>query len=226
MNLQLTHKSIPDLPSEKLKTLLIRNALSWRRFVIAASYAVMFATFAFFYSFIGLLSPQHIHLHEYSLTELAKEAGGHIAFGIVAAAPLWILDFNLFFLAGGVAILLDSDHLLGALNLPVSSRPDHSIVFFVASTLFVYWLAKKRGMSKPNALKTSAVVIVALLSHLSYDVFAAVSVFHGNGYAFPLLVPLSYALIAMPYLSWIVFELIGVIVAVAASLLSMHRRRS
>ncbi len=191
--------------------------------MLGVGYAVIFATFAFFYSFIGLLSPQHIHLHEYSLKPLIEEVGGHIAFGIFAALPLLILDFSLLFFAGGVAILIDSDHLLGALNLPVSSRPDHSVLFIIASTLFVYGYARKRGMTKQNALMTTLIVPVALLSHLSYDVFAAFSVFHGNGYAFPLYVPFNFALISMPYYSWIALELLGVAMAVASSLALRHR---
>lgn len=181
-------------------------------------FVAAFAIFAFAYSFIGLLHPQLIHLHEYSLTSSVVEVGGHIAFGVLVTLPLWNLRYAL--LGGGVAIFIDSDHVLGALNVPVSSRPDHSILFVLASTAFIYAILRKNGgMGNADAVKASAVVAGAFLAHLSYDVFAAVSVFGGAGYAFPLYVPFSFALVPMPYYSWVLFELLGVGIVLATSLI-------
>jgi hypothetical protein len=160
------------------------------------------------------------------LPDLLKEIFGHVAFALLASLPLWITGLSLVPLAGGVAILLDVDHLLGALNAPVSSRPDHSIVFFVLSTLFVFSLAKRGGMPNPRALKTAGVVAAGLLSHIAYDVFAAVIFFHSGGYAFPFFVPFNFTLIAMPYYSWALFELLGLGISIAVSLITMHRGES
>jgi hypothetical protein len=182
-----------------------------------------FAAVAFLFSFIGLLNPQHIHLHEYSLPDLLKEVFGHVAFGLVAALPLWITELSLFLLAGGVAVLIDVDHLLGALNAPVSSRPDHSIPFFILSTLLVYLLAKRGGMLEPRALKAAGAVAAGLLSHISYDIFAAVTVFHGTGYAFPFFAPLNFALIQMPSYSWVLFELLGFGISIVVLLSNVRR---
>jgi len=189
-----------------------------------ASIAVPFALFAFAYSFVGFLHPQSIHLHDYSIPGAFVEVGGHILFGLLVAVPF--LDLRLLLLSGSFAVLVDSDHILGALNLPVASRPDHSIVFILASSVFVYALSRRARLDRQTSAKVVTLAPAALLSHLSYDVLAAVGIFGGAGYAFPLLAPYSFAPITMPAYSWVVFELLGVsLTSATAYVLWMRRER-
>jgi len=186
-----------------------------RRLGWVASIAVPFVLFALAYSSLGFLHPQHVHLHEYSVPGAFEEVGGHILFGFLVALPF--MDLNLLLLSGSFAILVDSDHLLGALNLPVASRIDHSLLFILASSAFVYAICRWKKLDGRMTVKTVSLVPAAILSHLSYDVLASYGIFGGLGYAFPLFAPFSFTLVYFPGYSWIALEALGFCVTLAAA---------
>jgi hypothetical protein len=171
---------------------------------------------AFAFSFIGFVAQQPtVHFHEYSLPEAFVEVGGHFFFGAVAAAPFWRLDVSL--VSGAFAVVIDADHLLGALNLSVSSRPDHSVAFVLAGTL-ILWLAAGRMKSLRiggNRYVLPALVPVSVLSHVSYDILASYTIFAGRGFSFPIYIPLDYSLIPFPVWAWVPFEAAGLLLAFA-----------
>ena len=161
--------------------------------------ALFYTVLSFSYSFVGFLHYQPgSHFHEYAFAKLAIEIGGHFIFGFAAAIPL--LDFGVAILAGSLAVLLDSDHILSALNFPVSGRPDHSLLFMLVSTLLILYLGSRMRLSRNLILKLVFVGPVTLLAHISYDVFAA------SGSTFQLLIPFDFAQIYLPYYAWAVFE--------------------
>src|ERR1700731_1326640 len=106
---------------------------SKKKFVLVLTIALFYTGLSLIYSLVGFLYYQPgSHYHEYQLGKLAIEIGGHYLFGFLAALPL--LDLDLALLTGGLAILIDVDHVLSALGFNVSGRPDHSILFLIVST--------------------------------------------------------------------------------------------
>jgi hypothetical protein len=178
------------------------SIISWNAIVWASRLAIIYSAIAFLWSFIGFTSPSTpVHLHEYSLPLFAREVGGHVVFGVVAA--LVTLNPSLIALAGAESILIDSDHILAALNFPVIGRTAHSFSFAFDSALLLSYLA--RGERRLNR-GVFFVTLSAIASHLSYDVFA------GNG-LFPLLTPFTFTSYNFPYWWWPGFELSAVLLS-------------
>jgi len=175
----------------------ILKALPW---VIRV--ALVFGATAFGWSLLGFLSPiTPQHFHEYTPVLLAWEVGGHVLFGLVAAAPT--LDPSLALLCGAESIAIDSDHILAALDLPVEGRLAHSVSFaLVAPILLSYLTRGSRGSSRGVPLVT----LSAIADHMSFDVFA------GNGVV-PLLSPFSLAYFDLPYWTWVPLEALAVFLA-------------
>jgi hypothetical protein len=177
---------------------------------IAAKVAV-YGAIAFAFSLLGFVAlPPAFHFHEYSFPDAVLEIGGHFAFGFVAALPLWDLEPSL--VCGGFALLIDSDHLLATLNLSYASRPDHSIAFAMVATAGVWLLARKSKTLQigGSAARASLLVLVSILSHISYDVLAGYTIFQGRGFSFPILSPFNYTLFAFPFWSWVPLEVAAV----------------
>ena len=177
------------------------------RWKLPILFALAFVALSFLYSFTGFVfNEPTLHLHEYSLSSFVFEIGGHFLFGAVAALPL--LDFELSILAGLCAVLIDSDHILGTLNLNLVNRPDHSILFVVVATVYSYLVARRyfRGTGRVRIVKVAAVIPVAILAHLSYDVLAAQLLFAGRGSSFPLFIPFSFELVPFGFWTWPAFE--------------------
>ena len=180
-----------------------QSGATFRRVVLFAS---VYVALAFAFSFVGFVAQQPtVHFHEYSFPEAIEELGGHFLFGAVAVAPF--LSFWKSLVGGAFAIGIDADHVLGALNLNVSSRPDHSIFFaiFAAAAIWAVVRLDKSGAIGAPA-EVAVLVPITVLSHLSYDIFAAFQVFKGVGFSFPILSPFSFSLFAFPYWTWIPLE--------------------
>jgi len=166
-----------------------------------------FALLAFAWSVIGLMSPTTpTPLHEYSAFGALREVGGHILFGVVAGVATW--DSRLAILCGAESILIDSDHILPALNLPLEPRLAHSISFVIVAPLVLSYLARRRKGPDPRVL---LVTLAAISAHLSFDVFA------GNGLV-PLFAPFSPVYYSVPYDAWPVLEAVGIGLATAVAL--------
>ena len=164
------------------------------------------------FSFLGFVAQQPtVHFHEYSFPEAILELGGHMTFGAMVALPF--RQVKACVLGAAFAIVIDADHILGALNLNVSGRPDHSIAFAATGAVAV-WLVVRKYPSmglRQGALATSALVPASVLSHVSYDVLAANEIFNGLGSSFPIYSPFSFSLVPFPTWSWIVLELAGLL---------------
>jgi hypothetical protein len=171
--------------------------------------SVAFCASSFAYSFVGFLSPQPpsgVHHYEEPFSKTFVEVGGHFLFGLLAAFPL--MQWELILVGGMFAVLIDADHIPSELGLAVGGygRPDHSILYMLLSAVLFYHVGRKVGL---GGRQVSLVLVAAILSHLSYDVFYS----NGMGGSFPLLVPFNFGLIAFPYWSWPVFEIAGVLLA-------------
>ncbi|MHB8567156.1 MAG: hypothetical protein ACYC7D_11560 [Nitrososphaerales archaeon] len=184
----------------------ISKLLRDRQFWLVVAIAIFYAGLSFAYSFIGFLHYEPgSHFHEYSGTRLVIEVGGHLLFGFVAALPF--MDLRLSLLTSGLAILIDIDHLLSALNFDVSGRPDHSIMYAIVSTLFIIYVGTKLGLSRDFRIKLAFVGAVTLLAHISYDIFAS----HGS--SFQIFIPFSFESVTFGFGAWIYFEVAGAVLA-------------
>lgn len=169
-------------------------------FLWAAGLAAVYAAMSFLWSVLGFASPvPPVHLHEYAFPALVTEVGGHILFGVVAAAPT--MDAGLVLLAAGESVLIDSDHLLAALGYPVEGRLAHSVFFALFAAGVLAYLAMKSGR-RPRGV--FLVTLSSVAAHFSYDVFA------GNG-VFYLFSPASFAAYDFPYWTWLPLVAVAVL---------------
>jgi hypothetical protein len=160
-------------------------------FLWAASLLAVFSATSFVWSLMGFASPIiPVHFHEYAFPALVTEVGGHVLFGIIAAAPT--LDKGLILLAGGESVLIDSDHLLASFGYPVEGRLAHSVFFALLAAAMLGYTAMKRGRSGRGVF---FVTLSSVAAHLSYDVFA------GNGF-FSILAPFSFPSYEFPGWTW------------------------
>ncbi|MHB1908606.1 MAG: hypothetical protein ACYCQJ_07005 [Nitrososphaerales archaeon] len=164
--------------------------------------ALFYAGLAFAYSFIGFLHPEvSSHYHEYIAQKLFIEIVGHFSFGFIASIPFFDIEVSL--LTGSAAVLIDTDHILSALDFNVTGRPDHSFLFFLVSATALIYVAQRMGLPKSFITKLAFVAPVVLFSHISYDIFS------GTGSTFQLFIPFSFQTFDLPYYFWIVFEIIA-----------------
>ena len=188
-----------------------------RKFEALLAIAFFYTALSLLYSFVGLLHYQPgSHFHEYVLTRFAIEVGGHFLFGFVAALPL--MEFGIAMLTGSLAVLIDIDHLLSALNFDVTGRPDHSILYMILSALFVLYLARRLHLAQGFTTKLAFVAPISLFAHFSYDVFAS------SGTVFQPLIPFSFQAYYFPYYSWAIFEAAALILAGLGLYLSRMRK--
>lgn len=171
-----------------------------------------YVVFSFVWSLLGFASPvPPAHLREYTLGTFAVEVGGHLLFGAVAALPT--MDLRLIALCTGEASLIDSDHILSALNFPVETRLSHSIGFLILMTVAISWVATR---GKRLDVRVMLTTVAAILAHFSYDIYA------GNG-EFPVFAPVSLTPVQFPHWTWAVFEASAI--AVASLVLAMKWRK-
>jgi hypothetical protein len=192
-----------ELPS---RSEILGNLSEFKKAVVIS---LIFLVFSFVYSFIGFLHVEPaVHVHEYSPSKLAIEIAGHFTFGFLAG--LLMFDVILALLVGASAVLIDSDHILAALDYNVSGRPDHSFLFSSISVLVFVLAARKLNVTDRVFYKIMFIAPVVILSHISYDVFAASS---QGASSFPLLVPFDFSGYYLSPPFWAILE-------VAAGLLS------
>ena len=151
---------------------------------------------ALLWSIFGLLSPTiPFHYKEYSLPLLAIEVGGHLSFGFLAG--VFTFDPVLALVCAGESLVIDADHLLSALNLPVLPRLAHSVFFALFTGVIISYALRRE--KRPD-FRFLFVTFGGVSSHLGYDVLT------GSG-QFPILSPFYLESFNFPYLSWIVLEL-------------------
>ena len=150
---------------------------------------------ALLWSIFGLLSPTiPFHYKEYSLPLLAIEVGGHLSFGFLAG--VFTFDPVLALVCAGESLVIDADHLLSALNLPVLPRLAHSVFFALFTGVIISYALRRE--KRPD-FRFLLVTFGGVFSHLGYDVLT------GSG-QFPILSPFYLGSFSFPYLSWIVLE--------------------
>ena len=132
----------------------------------------------------------------------AGEIGGHFLWGLVAGAATLRIRYAL--LGGTFATLIDSDHLIGLLQVEGLPRMSHSISFAVISVIVLMSVFGKRDYLLGTIAATS------VLTHVSYDILNDQS-------GFPLFTPLLNRMITFPTMDWIFFEIAAVVIIAVVS---------
>jgi hypothetical protein len=171
---------------------------------VAALYCALALVFSIVGIFLPEKGPQANPLYAFS----EKEIIGHMVWGLAAGAAS--LSLRYFLLTGSLAILIDSDHLIGLLNIDVIPRMGHSIAFGIISVVILMVLFGKRDYL------LGATVFGGLLAHLSFDAFS-------DGAEFPLFTPLYNNMIQFPSVDWIFPEILAVAVIGFTMLLTRRK---
>ena len=175
--------------------MLSSEARGWTFLHPAFKPLVIYLLTAIVWSLLGLLSPTTpLHYKEYSISLLAIEVGGHLSFGFLAG--VFTFDPVLALVCAGESLVIDADHLLSALNLPVLPRLAHSVFFALFTGVIISYALRRE--KRPD-FRFLLVTLGGVFSHLGYDVLA------GSG-QFPILSPFYLGSFSFPYLSWIVLE--------------------
>lgn len=124
-----------------------------------------------------------------------REITGHFIWGAVAA--LVTLQVRYILLGGLLAVLIDSDHLVGLLHVEGIPRMSHSITFAIIATVVLIMIF--RG----NRYQLGAIVSTSIVTHISYDVF-------DGEFGFPIMTPFVNKIIQFPKTDWIIFEIVAI----------------
>lgn len=133
-----------------------------------------------------------------------KEIVGHFVFGAIAGIVTLKLKYIL--LGGILAVLIDSDHLVGLLHIEGIPRMGHSITFAILSTIVLMLVFHKKDY------RLGAIVATSVLTHISYDMF-------DGGFGYPIFTPFVNKIIELPRDGWIIFEIAAIIIVGIVSLL-------
>ena len=137
-----------------------------------------------------------------------KEIAGHFIFGAVAGIVTFRLKYIL--LGGTLAVLIDSDHLVGLLHLEGIPKMGHSITFAVLSTIVLMLIFHRKDY------RLGAVVATSVLTHISYDVF-------DGGFGYPIFTPFVNKIIELPRDGWIIFEIAAIIILGTVSIIAKKK---
>jgi hypothetical protein len=121
-----------------------------------------------------------------------RETVGHFVWGAVAGIVTLKLRYIL--LGGLLAVLIDSDHLVGLLHVEGIPRMSHSITFAILATVVVLLVFSRKDY------RLAAIVATSVLTHISYDMFA-------EGFGFPVFTPFVNKIIDLPRTDWLILEI-------------------
>ncbi len=166
-------------------------------FVIGVS--VVFCSLSAGFSLVGTVLPDKIFMVnpiEHGSLSI-KEIGGHFIWGAVAA--LVTLRVRYILLGGLLAVLIDSDHLIGLLHTYGIPRMGHSITFAIIATVVLMLVFSRKDY------RLGTIVATSILTHISYDIF-------DGSYGFPILTPFMDKIIQLPKIDWLVFEIAAIVI--------------
>jgi hypothetical protein len=124
-----------------------------------------------------------------------KEIIGHFAWGAVAG--IVTLKWRYILLGGLLAVLIDSDHLVGLLHVEGIPRMSHSITFAVFSAIILLLVFSRKDY------RLAVIAATSVLTHISYDMF-------DGGYGFPIFTPFVNKIIELPRIDWLIFEILAI----------------
>ena len=139
-----------------------------------------------------------------------KEITGHFLWGVVAATVT--LQIRYILLGGTLAVLIDSDHLVGLLHVEGLPRMSHSIAFAIIATTILVIIFRKS-----DYYILGAIIATSVLTHISYDAF-------DGEFGFPIFTPFMNKIIQFPKADWILFEIAAISILGIVSFASTRKR--
>lgn len=163
-------------------------------FIIKTS--ILFCVLSAGFSLLGILLAEKGPQINPMISLTPQEVLEHLAWGLIAG--IVTLSFRYIILTGLFAVLIDSDHLVGLTHVDAISRVSHSIAFgIIAAVVLVLVFGKKNYL-------LGAVAFSGMLSHLSFDIFAA------DDGKFPIFTPFYNHQVSFPNAEWIYFEIAAI----------------
>ena len=167
-------------------TLLMQNIQFYFKNII------LFGSMAIAFSLIGFLLEEKISPHDPLPSATIEHIIGHIIWGFLAALASKRIRYIV--LCGIFAIVLDVDHLANFIGFDLVSRMGHSLTFAIISAT-VLIIANKRDYI------LGSVVIGAIFSHVSFDIFLK------GSDAFPLFSPFNNEIIYLQNFDWAMLQI-------------------
>lgn len=140
-----------------------------------------------------------------------KEIVGHFIFGAVAGIVTLRIKYVL--LGGLLAVLIDSDHLVGLLHVEGIPRMSHSITFAILSMIVLMIVFHRKDY------RLGAIAATSVLTHISYDMF-------DGGFGFPIFTPFVNKIVELPRIDWVVFEITAIVIVGIVSVISTRKESS
>lgn len=176
------------------------------RFILKTS--LLFCILSAAFSFIGIFLAEKGALGNPVGGITPHEIIGHALWGLVFGLVTLSLRYTL--IAGAFAVLIDSDHLIALTYIDALGRLSHSISFGVLAFLILVLVGKKDW-------KLGAIAFAAVLSHISFDIFA-------GDPKFPILAPFYNHQISFANIDWLYFELAAIVIVGIATLVQARHK--
>jgi hypothetical protein len=165
-----------------------------RDIIFVVGVSLVYCSLSAGFSLIGTILPDKMVLldpiENGSLS--VKEIVGHFVWGTVAG--IVTLKFRYILLGGLLAVLIDSDHLVGLLHVEGIPRMSHSITFAILATVVLLLVFSRKDY------RLAAIGATSVLTHISYDMFA-------GGFGFPVFTPFVNKIIDLPRTDWLILEI-------------------
>ncbi|MDE1769019.1 MAG: hypothetical protein KGI28_00515 [Thaumarchaeota archaeon] len=177
-------------------------------FVVGVS--IVYCSLSAGFSLLGTILPDRMVLLnpiEHGSLNL-KEIAGHFIFGAVAGIVTLRIKYIL--LSGLLAVLIDSDHLVGLLHMEGIPRMGHSITFAILSTVVLMLVFYRKDY------RLGAIAATSVLTHISYDMF-------DGGFGFPIFTPFVNKIIELPRTDWLAFEIAAIVIMGIVSVMSTRK---
>lgn len=157
------------------------------------------------FSFVGIFIAQKGPLENPIGSLTVNEVVGHFLWGLIVGAVTLSLRYTI--IAGAFAVLIDSDHVIAFTHIDALFRMSHSISFGVISLVVLLILTRKRDW------RLGAIAFAAVLSHVSFDIFA-------GDPRFPIFAPFYNNEISFSHIDWLYFEVIAIVLVGVVSILT------
>ena len=176
------------------------------RFIIKI--ALLYCALSAAFSFVGIFIAQKGPLENPIGSLTVNEVVGHFLWGLLVGAVTLSLRYTI--IAGAFAVLIDSDHVIAFTHIDALFRMSHSISFGIISFIILIILTRKRDW------RLGAIAFAAVLSHVSFDIFA-------GDPRFPIFSPFYNNQISFSQVDWIYFEVIAIVIVGVVNLIQKRR---
>jgi hypothetical protein len=160
------------------------------------------------FSLVGIFIAQKGPLENPIGSLTINEVVGHFLWGLIVGAVTLSLRYTI--IAGVFAVLIDSDHLIAFTHIDALFRMSHSISFGIISLVVLMILTRTKDW------RLGAIAFAAVLSHVSFDIFA-------GDPRFPIFAPFYNSQISFSHIDWLYFEVAAIVIVGVVSILARRK---